>query len=93
MILLHPKIDELIGVLYQIKVQIVFIINKFPKKPNEKLKSKNIKTICFATTPKLIARKMIQNGIDALILEEEMKPEDILAQLTLMFWYKRFSSY
>ena len=30
--------------------------------------SKNIKTICFATTL-IIARKMIQNGIDALILE------------------------
>ena len=34
----------------------------------EILKSNNIKAICFATTL-IIAKKMIQNGIDALILE------------------------
>ena len=69
LILLHPKIDELIECCITNKVQIVVFAGGFPKKSQiEKLKSKNIKTICFATTL-VIARKMIQNGIDALILE------------------------
>ena len=71
LILLHPKIDELIECCITNKVQIVVFAGGFPKKSQiEKLKSKNIKTICFATTL-VIARKMIQNGIDALILEEK----------------------
>ena len=41
----------------------------FPKKSQiEILKQNNIKTICFATTL-AIAKKMVSNGIDALILE------------------------
>ena len=69
LILLHPEIDELIDCCIINNVHIVVFAGGFPKKSQiEKLKSKNIKTICFATTI-VIPRKMIQNGIDALILE------------------------
>ena len=55
--------------LYSKQVDIVVFAGGFPKKSQiEILKSNNIKAICFATTL-IIARKMIQNGIDALILE------------------------
>ena len=69
LILLHPEIDELINCCIVNAVDIVIFAGGFPKKSQiEKLKSKRIKTVCFATTL-IIAKKMIQNGIDALILE------------------------
>ena len=69
LILLHPEINELIDCCICNKVDIVVFAGGFPKKSQiEILKSKNIQTICFATTL-VIAKKMIQNGVDALILE------------------------
>ena len=69
LILLHPAINELIDCCIQNQVDIVVFAGGFPKKSQiEILKSNNIKAICFATTL-IIAKKMIQNGIDALILE------------------------
>tara|TARA_Y100000991_G_C21923254_1_gene327466 strand:- start:271 stop:1137 length:867 start_codon:yes stop_codon:yes gene_type:complete len=69
LILLHPEINELIDCCIQNQVDIVVFAGGFPKKSQiEILKSNNIKAICFATTL-IIAKKMIQNGIDALILE------------------------
>ena len=69
LILLHPEIHELIDCCISQNIDIVVFAGGFPKKSQiELLKTNNIKTICFATTL-AIARKMIQNGIDALILE------------------------
>ena len=69
LILLHPKINELIDCCINNKIEIVVFAGGFPKKSQiEKLKSKKIKVMCFATTL-VIAKKMIQNGVDALILE------------------------
>ncbi|MEC8265260.1 MAG: nitronate monooxygenase [Pseudomonadota bacterium] len=69
LILLHPEINQLINCCINNKVEIVVFAGGFPKKSQiEILKAKKIKTICFATTL-AIAKKMIQNGIDALILE------------------------
>ena len=69
LILLHPQIDELIKCCINLKVELVVFAGGFPKKSQiEMLKNKQIKTMCFATTSS-IAKKMISNGIEALILE------------------------
>ncbi len=69
LILLHPEIDNLIDCCISQKVDIVVFAGGFPKKSQiQKLKSKKIKTLCFATTTS-IATKMVSNGIDGLILE------------------------
>ena len=69
LILLHPEINKLIDSCIATKVEIVVFAGGFPKKSQiEILKQNNIKTICFATTL-AIAKKMVSNGIDALILE------------------------
>ncbi len=69
LILLHPEIEDLINVCLELEVQLVVFAGGFPKKTQiEKFKHKNIKTMCFATTSS-IAQKMIDNGIDGLILE------------------------
>ena len=69
LILLHPEIEYLIEVCIDKKVDVVVFAGGFPKlRQIEKLKKKNIKTMCFATTFS-IAQKMINYGVDALILE------------------------
>ncbi len=69
LILLHPEINSLIDCCISEKVEIVVFAGGFPKRSQiEILKKNNIKTICFATTL-AIAKKMVSNGIDALILE------------------------
>ena len=69
LILMHPKIEELIDVCLDLKVDLVVFAGGFPKKRQiEKLKRNFIKTMCFATTNS-IAKKMIDNGIESLILE------------------------
>ena len=69
LILMHPKIENLIEVCLDQRVDLVVFAGGFPKKRQiEKLKNACIKTMCFATTSS-IAKKMIDNGIDGLILE------------------------
>ncbi len=69
LILLHPEIESLIDICLKTKVDLVVFAGGFPKKRQiEKLKKKNIKTMCFATTSS-IAKKMINYGIEGLILE------------------------
>ena len=69
LILIHPQIDDLINCCINNKVSLVIFAGGFPKKRQiTALKQKNIKTMCFATTLS-IAKKMIDNGIDALVLE------------------------
>ena len=69
LILLHPEIDDLINCCISQKVNLVVFAGGFPKKRQiEILKENNVKTMCFATTLS-IAKKMISNGIDSLVLE------------------------
>ena len=69
LILLHPEIEYLIEVCIDKKVDLVVFAGGFPKQRQiEKLKKKKIKTMCFATTFS-IAQKMINYGVDGLILE------------------------
>ena len=69
LILLHPDIEELINCCIKNKVTLVIFAGGFPKKRQiEVLKDNGIKTMCFATTL-TIAKKMINYGIDSLVLE------------------------
>ncbi len=69
LILLHPEIESLIEICMELEVKLVVFAGGFPKKRQvEKLKNNHLKTMCFATTTS-IARKMIDYGIDGLILE------------------------
>lgn len=69
LILLHPQIEELIDICIKNKVDLVVFAGGFPKRRQvQKLREKGIKSMCFATTLS-IARKMIDNGIEGLILE------------------------
>ncbi len=69
LILLHPEIEDLIDVCLENEVQLVVFAGGFPKKRQvDKFKHKKIKTMCFATTSS-IAKKMIDYGVDGLILE------------------------
>ena len=69
LILLHPEIEDLIDVCIELKVELIVFAGGFPKKRQvEKFKNNNLKTMCFATTQS-IAKKMIDYGVDGLILE------------------------
>ncbi len=69
LILMHPKIDDLINTCISNGIEFVVFAGGFPKKSQiEILKKKNIKTLAFSTTLS-IAKKMINNGVDALIIE------------------------
>ena len=69
LILMHPDIEELMNTCVETGIKYVVFAGGFPKKSQiEKLKNYKIKTLAFATTL-AIARKLIKNGIDALIIE------------------------
>ncbi len=69
LILMHPKIEDLIDVCLELKVELVVLAGGFPKKRQvQRLKAAGVKSMCFATTVS-IAKKMIDYGIEALILE------------------------
>ncbi len=69
LILLHPDIENLIEVCIKTKVKLVVFAGGFPKRRQiEKLKNRGIQTMCFATTNS-IAKKMLDYGIEGLILE------------------------
>jgi len=69
LILMHPDIEDLIEVCIKLKIDLIVFAGGFPKKRQvERFKNKKIKTMCFATTSS-IARKMLDYGVDGLILE------------------------
>ena len=70
LILLHPQIEDLIQTCIKQKVEFGCVCWRVFQKGGrlKKLRDKNIKTMCFATTSS-IAKKMISYGIEALILE------------------------
>lgn len=68
-IVMHPKILELIDVCVEEKVPYVIFGGGIPSKDFiDKFKSEGIKTMGFAPSV-LIGKKLVQNGIDALIIE------------------------
>ena len=68
-IIMHPKINELIDVCIRHKVSHVIFAGGIPTKAMiDKVKSHRMKTISF--TPNLtLAKRLIKNGIDALVIE------------------------
>lgn len=69
LITLHPQLDELVEVCLDEKVSHVILAGGLPKGETiKKLKEGDIKVICFA--PALVlAKRLIRNGADALIIE------------------------
>ncbi len=69
LITMHPKIDELIGVVVKCKIGHVVLAGGLPKAEHIRiLKENNIKVLCFAPALSL-AKRLIKNGADALIIE------------------------
>ena len=79
------KLENLIEVCLDQRVDLVVFAGGFPKKRQieKKIKEFMINTMCFATTSS-IAKKMIDNGIDGLILRG-MRQEVTLDQFQLIF--------
>ena len=69
LILLHPRIEELIAVCTSSKVKTVVLAGGIPAKETvQSLKSAGIKVLGFAPTAQ-IGKKLVRIGIDALIIE------------------------
>ena len=69
LILMHPEINDLIDLCIRKKIGFVVLAGGFPKKQQIlELKKNKVKTITFASTIG-IAKKMVSNGIDALVIE------------------------
>lgn len=69
LILMHPKLDELVKVCVDNKVSHVVLAGGIPKSVTvDALKSGGVKVIGFAPTV-MIGRKLIKMGVDALIIE------------------------
>lgn len=69
LILMHPKLDELMDVCKQKKVKYVVLAGGLPTQPIiDTLKEGNIKVIAFAPNA-LFAKKLVRMGIDALVIE------------------------
>lgn len=68
-IVMHPQLDELIGVCIEQKVSHVVLAGGMPQRALlDRLKQAGIKVIAFAPTLP-VARKLVRQGIDALIIE------------------------
>ena len=69
LIVMHPDLDSLIDVCIKNRVSHVILAGGIPMSLHiEKLKNSNIKTVAFA--PNLtVAKRLMKNGIDALIIE------------------------
>ncbi len=69
LILMHPKIEKLIEICIENKIQFIVFAGGIPKKKYiNQFKAKRIKTIAFASTL-FIANRLKNFGIDALIIE------------------------
>lgn len=69
LIIMHPKLDELVQVCLRQKVSHVVLAGGIPSASTIKtLKDGGAKVICFAPA-EVIARKLVKNGADALVIE------------------------
>ncbi len=69
LIIMHPRLDELIAVCLRQKVSHVVLAGGIPAAATIKtLKDGGAKVICFAPA-EIIARKLIKSGADALVIE------------------------
>ncbi len=69
LILMHPKLDELVEVCVANKVTHVVLAGGMPKAPTiNRLKEGGCKVIAFAPTA-AIGKKLVRMGVDALIIE------------------------
>ncbi len=69
LIIMHPKLDELVEVCIAEKVSHVVLAGGIPKTPTiQRLKDGGCKVIGFAPTAS-IGKKLIRAGIDALVIE------------------------
>jgi enoyl-[acyl-carrier protein] reductase II len=69
LILMHPKLDELIGVCITNKVSHVVLAGGIPKATVvTRLKESGAKVVAFAPTA-AIGKKLIKMGVDALVIE------------------------
>ena len=69
LIIMHPKLAELVEVCIANKVSHVVLAGGVPKGPTiTRLKEGGCKVICFAPTPAL-GKKLVKMGADALVIE------------------------
>lgn len=69
LILMHPKLDELVEVCIAQKVTHVVLAGGIPKAPTiKRLKEGGCKVIAFAPAP-IIGKKLVKMGVDALVIE------------------------
>ncbi|WP_339045911.1 nitronate monooxygenase [Candidatus Mesenet endosymbiont of Agriotes lineatus] len=69
LITIHPKLNELIEVCIERKVNYIVLAGGLPNEQSIKaIKSKNIKVICFAPAL-IIAKRLVRIGADALVIE------------------------
>ncbi|MDX2072934.1 MAG: nitronate monooxygenase [Alphaproteobacteria bacterium] len=69
LIIMHPQLEELVAVCLRQKVSHVVLAGGIPSAATIKtLKDGGAKVICFAPA-EVIARKLIKNGADALVIE------------------------
>jgi enoyl-[acyl-carrier protein] reductase II len=69
LIIMHPKLDELVAVCVRRQVSHVVLAGGIPKGPTiDALKAAGIKVICFAPSAR-IGQKLVRMGADALVIE------------------------
>ena len=69
LITLHPQLDELIDVCLDLSVGHIVLAGGLPRASAiSRIKAGGAKLMCFAPAP-VIARKLIRDGVDALIIE------------------------
>lgn len=69
LITLHPQLDALIDVCIELAVSHIVLAGGLPRGPSiARIKSAGAKLMCFAPAP-VIARKLVRDGVDALIIE------------------------
>ncbi|AIL65758.1 Nitronate monooxygenase [Rickettsiales bacterium Ac37b] len=69
LITMHPNLDALVDVCIACNISHVVLAGGLPKSNTiTKLKSHNIKVMCFAPAL-IIAKKLIKSGVDAIIIE------------------------
>lgn len=69
LILMHPKLDELIQVCKDKDVKFIVLAGGFPNQGQiDNIKSAGIKVIAFAPNG-LFAKKLVKMGVDALVIE------------------------
>lgn len=69
LIVMHPQLDELVGVCLEHRVTHVVLAGGLPpREAMQRLKSGGVKVVCFAPSLAL-AKKLVRSGADALVIE------------------------